>query len=118
MYSNNNKQPDERKLWEKYVFSDWYDFKKNAKIRNQNGVSEYFLEEYFDNNIISWYENNNENKKCFNCLNCWNCVECDECLECYDCIGCSNCENCEECDSCINCSCIEYCSDYFSNIKE
>ena len=113
------------------VFKDYNDYKEN-KNDNENGVTQYHLDKYYNGDIELAKKDNESNINCFNCYDCDNCDDCDDYNNCYYCIHCENlneCEDCNNCDNCNNCGyCIHcenfndrnrlYATSYISNIKE
>lgn len=85
--------PEEQRA--KYVFNDKEDYNVYCFLRiigrsQQNGVSDRFLEFYYNNDLEAWFLDNISNKRCYNCR------------ECEDCLACGNSSNCTNCKYSIN----------------
>ena len=81
------------------VFRNYEDFLEN-KNSNENGVSQYHLDKYYNGDLELAKKDNGSNIDCYNCYNCNDCNECYKCYNCNDCNECNECEYCYYCDYC------------------
>lgn len=97
------------------VFNNLEDYKTYVKLNPGtliNGVTQEFLDNYYDSSLEDCESDNATNELCFNC---YNCKECHRCLEmssseyCNNCSVCLNCKNCNECYDCVDCIGCSYC---------
>lgn len=115
------------------VFKNLEDYKTYVKLNPGtliNGVTQEFLDKYYESSLEDCDSDNATNELCFNCLNCEEChrcyemwcsihcnncsgctnlKKCNECYECADSIGCSYCCECVRCQDCSKCFECEYC---------
>ena len=95
-----------------YVFKDYQQYlerKIDESTHNLNGVSEEFLNVYYDGDVDKWFLDNIDNDNCWNCYNSHHLVKCRNCRNCKYCLMCEYCENCVQLKDSDNC---RWCSAY------
>ncbi len=97
------------------VFKNLEDYKIFVKLNPGtliNGVTQEFLDDFYESSLEDCDSDNATNELCFNCYNCKECHRCMEmwCSEyCYNCSECTNCKNCNDCYDCSECIGCAYC---------
>ena len=74
------------------VFKDYKDFLEN-KVKHENGVSRWFLNNFYDGDLEEAKKDNKSNMNCFNCYKCYKCYKCYDSKFCNDSNDCFNCFN-------------------------